>query len=399
MASVYKRKQSPVWYAAYFRADGSRVHRSTGHKNKQRAIEVAVGWEKAEAAALKAHANLQPEIAAVVARAGREASAGQLTLDKARRHLMEIYRLCSNEEFPSYSIKDWLKHWLTENRKRVSDATTVRYENSVKAVLTALGTAQKKDITLLTTEDVQRVQTTLSKGDTKASTVNFKVQDFKNAIRAAFEQGIIDRNVGLPVKPLPTEDSDLRGEFTIDEIKKLIAAASPDWKGAVLIAAQTGLRLSNIADLAWSEVHLKTRELVLTPVKQRKGKAEVICIPMTDEVHHLLQEKAKDRKPLEGPVFLTLAGRQKATLSTSFRNLMNKASVPREAPLPGGLIGVRSFHSLRHFYVSALANAEVPEDVRKTLAAHKSGEIHRIYTHHNKETLKKAVASLPPLAP
>ena len=76
MASVYKRKQSPVWYAAYFRADGSRVHRSTGHKNKQRAIEVAVEWEKAEAAAFKAHANLQPEIAAVVAKAGREASAG-----------------------------------------------------------------------------------------------------------------------------------------------------------------------------------------------------------------------------------------------------------------------------------------------------------------------------------
>ncbi|MCB1093462.1 MAG: tyrosine-type recombinase/integrase, partial [Verrucomicrobiae bacterium] len=327
MASVYKRKQSPIWYAAYFRADGSRVHRSTGHKNKQRAIEVAVEWEKAEAAVLKAHANLQPEIAAVVAKAGREASAGQLTLDKTRRHLMEIYRLCSNEEFPAYSIKDWLKHWLVENRKRVSDATMVRYENSVSAVLAALGTTQKKDITLLTTEDVQRVQSSLAKGDTKASTVNFKVQDFKNAIRAAFEQGIIDRNVGLPVKPLPTEDSELRGEFTITEIRKLIATATPDWKGAVLIAAQTGLRLSNIADLAWSEVHLKTRELILTPVKQRKGKAEIICIPMTDAVHSLLKEKAKGRNPLEGPVFLTLAGRKKATLSTSFRNLMTKADI------------------------------------------------------------------------
>ena len=48
-------------------------------------------------------------------------------------------------------------------------------------------------------------------------------------------------------------------------------------------------------------------------------------------------------------------------------------------------------------YVSALANAQVPEDVRKTLAAHKSGDIHRIYTHHNKETLRKAVESLPDL--
>ncbi|NLT71003.1 MAG: site-specific integrase, partial [Verrucomicrobiaceae bacterium] len=221
MASVYKRKQSPVWYAAYFRADGSRVHRSTGHKNKQRAIEVAVDWEKAEAAALKAHADLQPGMAAIVAKAGREASAGQLTLDRARKHLMELYRLGSGEEFPSYSVQEWLGHWLNESRKRISDATMRRYETSVADILKALGTAQKKNIALLTTEDVQRAQTALSKGDTKASTANFKIQDFKNAIRAAFEQGVIERNVGLPVKPLPTEDSDLRGEFTVAEIRKL----------------------------------------------------------------------------------------------------------------------------------------------------------------------------------
>ena len=110
MASVYKRKQSPIWYAAYFRADGGRVHRSTGCTNKNRAVEIAVSWEKVESTAFRATADLQPDIAAVVAKAGREASTGQLTLDRARRHLMEIYRLCSNEEFPSYSIKDWLKH-------------------------------------------------------------------------------------------------------------------------------------------------------------------------------------------------------------------------------------------------------------------------------------------------
>ncbi|HRQ90251.1 MAG TPA: tyrosine-type recombinase/integrase [Bacteroidia bacterium] len=398
MASVYKRKQSPVWYAAYFRADGSRVHRSTGHRNKQRAIEVAVDWEKAETAALKAHADLQPEMAAIVAKAGREASAGQLTLDRARRHLMELYKLGSGEEFPSYSVKDWLKHWLGENRKRVSDATMRRYETSVSDILAALGNAQRKNITLLTTEDVQRVQTTLAKVGTKASTANFKVQDFKNAIRAAFEQGIIERNVGLPVKALPTEDSDLRGEFTVEEIRKLIGAATPDWKGAILIAAQTGLRLSNIAELAWSEVHLDARELVLTPVKQRKGKTEVISIPMTDAVFQLLKERTRGLQRPAGAVFPTLSGRQKATLSTSFRNLMTKADVPRTSILPGGKIGVRSFHSLRHYYVSALANAHVPEDVRKTLAAHKSGEIHRIYTHHNKETLRQAISLLPTIS-
>lgn len=398
MATVYKRKQSPVWYTAYFRADGSRVYRSTGCTNKQKAIEVAVGWQKAETKALEASANLQPEIAAIVSKAGREASSGKLTQDRARRHLMEIYRLCSQEEFPVYTVKDWLRRWLEEGKKRVSDSTMLRYQTSVGDVLVALGNDQLKDISLLTTDDVQRVQTTLARASNKASTANLKVQDFKSAIRAAFEQGIIERNVGLPVKPLPADNSDLRGEFTIEEIRQLIEHASPDWKGAILIAAQTGLRLSNVAELSWNEVDLRNRQFVIAPVKQRKGKSEVISIPMTDSVFQFLQSRAEGIKVSAGAIFPKLAGRQKATLSTTFSNLMKKAGIPREVSILGGRMVVRSFHSLRHFYVSALANAEVPEDVRKILSAHKSGEIHRIYTHHNIETLRKAVEALPDLS-
>ena len=397
MASIYKRGESPYYYAAYFRADGSRAYRSTGCRSKREANEKAVEWEKAETKASRAHAELQPEIAAIVAKAGREASTGQLTLDKARKHVMEIYRLSSNEEFPSYSVEVWLKLWLKEHDKRVSFATMQRYTNSVNAVLKSLGTARNKDMALLTTEDVSSVQSKLGKVGTKASTTNFKVQDFKNAIRTAFERGIIDRDVGASVKALPTTDSDLRAEFSASEIQKLIAKATEEWKGAILIAALTGLRLSNIAGLAWNEVDLEHTELVLTPVKQRTGKEEVITIPMADAVYRHFVKIKPDGKTPTGPVFPGLTTRPPATLSTHFRRLMEVADVPREVELPGSRMAVRSFHSLRHFYVSSLANANIPEDVRKTLAAHKSGEVHRIYTHHDKSTLRSAIDSLPEL--
>lgn len=358
---------------------------------------MAVGWQKAEARARKADAEMQPEIADVVTRAGREASAGQLTLDRARKHLMEIYRLATDEEFPSYSVEKWLQSWLKTNSKRVGDATMRRYQTSVTDILSALGTARKRDIALLTTEDVAKVQAKLSKSGTKASTTNFKVQDFKNAIRAAFEQGIIDRNVGAAVRALHTSDSELRTEFTRDEIKKLITTASHDWKGAILVAALTGLRLSNIAELKWSEVDMNNRELVLVPVKQRKGKEEVISIPLATPLETFLKNRFESAGKSSGPVFPKLSGRQPATLSTTFNNLIKKTGIPKEVDLPGGKKGTRSFHSLRHFYVSSLANAAIPEDVRKTLAAHKSGEVHRIYTHHDKATLRNAIDSLPEL--
>jgi integrase len=39
------------------------------------------------------------------------------------------------------------------------------------------------------------------------------------------------------------------------------------------------------------------------------------------------------------------------------------------------------YHSLRHSFVSRLANLEVLPDVRRQLAGHSSDEIHRRYVH------------------
>ena len=56
--------------------------------------------------------------------------------------------------------------------------------------------------------------------------------------------------------------------------------------------------------------------------------------------------------------------------------------------MPGGGTGTRSFHSLRHSYISFMANAQVPAEVRRSLAAHDSAAVHEGYTHHDHEALK-----------
>jgi len=57
----------------------------------------------------------------------------------------------------------------------------------------------------------------------------------------------------------------------------------------------------------------------------------------------------------------------------------------------------KSFHSLRHSFSSALANAGVSADVRMKLTGHKSADVHQRYTHMQLEPLKKAIATLPAL--
>lgn len=55
----------------------------------------------------------------------------------------------------------------------------------------------------------------------------------------------------------------------------------------------------------------------------------------------------------------------------------------------------RTFHSLRHSFNSALANAGVAEEIRMKLTGHSSKAMNTRYTHLEMGMLKNAVTSLP----
>jgi integrase len=54
-----------------------------------------------------------------------------------------------------------------------------------------------------------------------------------------------------------------------------------------------------------------------------------------------------------------------------------------------------SFHSLRHSFNSAMANAGVSVEIRQKLTGHSSAEMNAQYTHHELEPLRAAVALIP----
>jgi site-specific recombinase XerD len=57
----------------------------------------------------------------------------------------------------------------------------------------------------------------------------------------------------------------------------------------------------------------------------------------------------------------------------------------------------RSFHSLRHTFVSDLANSGSNPEIRRKLTGHKTASVHDLYTHFERETLKAAVHAIPSL--
>ncbi len=106
----------------------------------------------------------------------------------------------------------------------------------------------------------------------------------------------------------------------------------------------------------------------------------------------------------EAFVFPKLAGNDtggRQGLSRTFARIMARAkiegAITRAGSNQGRTVRSLSFHSLRHSFSSAMANAGVSEEVRMKLAGHTTREMHSRYTHHELAPLRAAVAMIPSL--
>ena len=121
-------------------------------------------------------------------------------------------------------------------------------------------------------------------------------------------------------------------------------------------------------------------------------------IPLHPELErHLL------KAPGIGKAFLfpSLAGKGtggKSGLSGQFAAIMARAGIvgkiTRHSP-EGRANSSLSFHSLRHSFNSAMANAGVSQEIRQKLTGHASAEMNTVYTHHELEPLRAAIAAIP----
>jgi integrase len=101
-------------------------------------------------------------------------------------------------------------------------------------------------------------------------------------------------------------------------------------------------------------------------------------------------------------LFPTLAARRVTNLSKQFAKLMKAANIDNRDVRTRGdgasrQVRALSFHSLRHAFVSQLANLNVAEEQRMELTGHKTRDVHSVYTDLKLEQLQKAIALLPTL--
>lgn len=173
------------------------------------------------------------------------------------------------------------------------------------------------------------------------------------------------------------------------------------WLRQVIIGlAGTGLRISELASLRWSDVNLDKGLITLTDEttkKSRQGKDKRTTksgrdrtFPIQELLHEVLDQLThhSDGRVFHGP----LGGRIKA--DTVRRILIRDVLTPLASKFPSEL-GEVSFidgrlHSFRHYFCSNCANRGAKERVLMNWLGHRNSRmVHRYYHLHDDESIRQ----------
>src|SRR5262245_27563531 len=374
MAYVTKdsRGRSPYWTACYNSADGRWLKKSTKFTNKKKALEVALALEHGE----------------------HLARSGAFTEARLRELLEQTLERVIGAPVEHYTAETWLR-WWHERKAKARQASAERYGQVVRDFIGSLGSRAQLPLEHIADKDILAFRNAEIKRGVSNKTANLAVKIISMAFHDALRQGKIKFNPCLGLNPLE-EESVEREPFTPKELRKLLDAATGDWQRAIAFAYFTGARLGDVANMRWSAIDWNKRLISFTPKKTKRGKKR-LRIPIHPELE---KELLKSPGVGDALLFPSLAGRETGGahgLSAEFAAIMRKARVHGEIvrhTANGRGNTTKSFHSLRHSFNSALANAGVGRELRQVLTGHASERMNEIYTHRDLEPMRQAIAAI-----
>jgi integrase len=372
------RGRSPYWFGNYREVGQDGVKRwkrkSTEKIKKAEAQEVLDGWQKT----------------------ADQAAAGVLTDVRVRKIVYEIVERTTGKKVNAPTIRQWLDQWIRLEKGAVTPGTLNRYQQVARNLIDDLGPKADAPLEALTTDDFLKFKENRLKAGLSPRGVNLLIKILKRPFKIAVDEGRLDRNPAAAVRTMKTSTA-RKGVFSPGQVIQLIEAAKGDWKGLILLAYFTGGRLGDLARLRWDNINLDDKTIEFT---QKKTLATV-KIPIHADLESYLLKRTGLKKP-KGQLFPELhdkPGPGKSGLSMAFKRLMSTAGIKDEVSRKRGgkegrSVSLLSFHSLRHSFNSAKANAGVAPEVRQLLTGHASLEMNKVYTHHELETARKAVNSI-----
>ena len=402
MASIHKQTGRAFWYASYRDTAGKQHlvstkirHAPIGHNTKERATNAAKNRRLAQEMAMRLE----------------EAERGNATEAHLRKLLADVSERVNQSRMVFKAADVFLNDWLARAEKTKSAGTYERYSGIVKNFLKSLGAKSKAKLADITVNDVQKFIEMRLENGRNPSTVRTDCKILNAPFALALRQGLTLTNP-VAASEIPEGAKESRSPFTREQVGDLLKAcdrlvkSDPDnaavwkeWRTCILVGFYTGVRLGDAVGMPLSAFDFDAHVLKVRPQKTSRKKRDLV-IPLHPQLEaHVLDTPVENN---EGPICPALAKRKvsgKYGLSIQFHTILSEADIKQETVEAKGKAGhdfhKYTFHSLRHSFISEMANAGIAPDVRQMLAGHSDDRSHAVYTHTQLDTLRAAVKKLP----
>jgi integrase len=379
MASIWRNPKSKYFTACFRDANGRQRRVTTKEINRRRALKIAEAFEKA----------------------ARE----QRTLVHTRRVIERLHEEISSQKIERPTLRSFVQSWLDAKKPEVAPRTLVFYAAAINKLIEFLGARADAPLSEITKGDLIGFRNATA-SRTTARTANHYLKAVRMLFLAARRDTILSENPAEFVEGVRERgEARTRQTFSLDELRSVLAVCDPEWRSMILFGLYSGQRLSDVANLTWSNVDLERAELRLQTRKTSKRLIIPLAPPLLQHLE-TLPSSDNPRQPLHPRAFALLQkeGRT-ATISNQFTELLALAGLRphkgRRSTGKGRDVAREqsslSFHSLRRTATTLLHEAGVPPAVCQALIGHDSEAIHELYVAVGWEALKGGAAVLPPL--
>lgn len=207
------------------------------------------------------------------------------------------------------------------------------------------------------------------------ASINRHMAVFRQVLFAAIGWGWLKDAPPVEMLPVPERDS---AALDADGFTRLLGELPEHLRGPAILAATTGLRMANVRDLTWSQVHL-VEGFILIPTSSSKTRRP-ITVPLTPYSAALLA--SIERAPGTDRVFtyrpFLPAGEGRRADPQPITGTLN-AKAFRKARKRAGVEA--RWHDLRHTFASWLAVAGAPDRILQQLGGWTSPAMLSRYAH------------------
>jgi integrase len=216
---------------------------------------------------------------------------GAVTEANLRRILSATLERTEGRPLAHPTVAAWLEQWIETRAGAIAEGTKFKYVQVTDAFLRSLGRRRDAKLESIGLKDFLDFRNQLlEEGRTPRTADQLVRKVLASPFTLAVKLGLLDMNPLMGLPPLKSTRVE-KGVFTGEEISMLIAAASPDWRGAILVGFFTGARLKDVCNLKWSHVDLKKR--LITFRAGKTGQLTTVALhPELEE--HLLSLKSSD---------------------------------------------------------------------------------------------------------